>query len=624
MIVEMLKYSFLLYHKDYPDFVKLLKKQGVLHVIEKNEMSDEIRDQISYIKDIDFAIKTLTANILENGSPKNASATPISGEELVKTLMDLTHTKEQSQQQIDQVEKEFSQLQTWGSYSIEKIKLLEQKDIFMSFFTCKSSVYNEAWQEEYTVEKINQVGGQTYFVILHSKEQTIDIDADYFRFPEYDLNYLGNQIDQHKKELDEIDQQIALLSLNLQTLESFKEFKLSEIKENQLYLNTENVAEDKVKFIEGWVPRNKAEQLNKALEEKQVYYMAEEPKSEDEVPVKLKNSKFNKLFEPIGELYTLPDYKEMDLTPFFAPFFLLFFGFCLGDAGYGLVILLGASIYKRKVDKKMKPMLTLAQFLGAATVIFGTLTGTLFGVVMAEFSPLIEWVKQKSLADPNFFLAVEKNAKGQEVVATFLTAQNLFSLAVIIGVIQILFGMIVNVVNITRQKGFKYALSGLGWFIMFSGLVGMFGLSTLVAPLFPELAENSIVVYSWLSVSSILILFFNSPDKNLAVNFGSGLWDAYNMATGFLGDLLSYIRLFALGLSSGILGLVFNSLAADMSGDIPVLSQLIFVIILLVGHGINLFMAALGSFVHPLRLTFVEFYKNAGFNGGGKAYLPFK
>jgi len=103
-----------------------------------------------------------------------------------------------------------------------------------------------------------------------------------------------------------------------------------------------------------------------------------------------------------------------------------------------------------------------------------------------------------------------------------------------------------------------------------------------------------------------------------------GLWDVYSMVTGVMGDLLSYIRLFALGVSSAILGYVFNDLAMQMSGDIPVLSQLIFVIILLVGHGLNIFMASLGAFVHPMRLTFVEFYKNAGFKGGGRSYNPFR
>jgi V/A-type H+-transporting ATPase subunit I len=119
-------------------------------------------------------------------------------------------------------------------------------------------------------------------------------------------------------------------------------------------------------------------------------------------------------------------------------------------------------------------------------------------------------------------------------------------------------------------------------------------------------------------------MFFNSPGKNPFINFGLGLWGVYNMVTGLFGDILSYIRLFALGLSSAILGNVFNSLAFGMAPDIPVVGAIVTILILVAGHSINLFMAALGSLVHPMRLIFVEFYKNSGFIGGGKTYQPFE
>ena len=125
-------------------------------------------------------------------------------------------------------------------------------------------------------------------------------------------------------------------------------------------------------------------------------------------------------------------------------------------------------------------------------------------------------------------------------------------------------------------------------------------------------------------VAGSFIFLFNNLKRNIFINIGAGLWDTYNTATGLLGDTLSYIRLFALGISSAVLGLVFNDLAVNMSGDIPVVKQLVMLIILLFGHSVNLFMAGLGSFVHPMRLTFVEFYKNAGFEGGGKKYQPFR
>jgi V/A-type H+-transporting ATPase subunit I len=126
-----------------------------------------------------------------------------------------------------------------------------------------------------------------------------------------------------------------------------------------------------------------------------------------------------------------------------------------------------------------------------------------------------------------------------------------------------------------------------------------------------------------LIASGVFILLINNPKRNILMNFLNGLWDVYQMVTGLVGDLLSYIRLFALGVSSAILGFVFNELAMSLKPDNIILGPLVMIIVLLIGHGMTIFMAGLGAFVHPIRLTFVEFYKNAGFTGGGKPYVPF-
>ena len=161
------------------------------------------------------------------------------------------------------------------------------------------------------------------------------------------------------------------------------------------------------------------------------------------------------------------------------------------------------------------------------------------------------------------------------------------------------------------------ALSTIGWLVLILGGGACYGLSM-------KGYDITIPMYAVFIIAGLLIFVFNNIRRNVFINVGAGLWDSYNMVTGLLGDTLSYIRLFALGISSAVLGLVFNDLAVNMSGDIPVLKQLIMLIILVFGHSVNLFMAGLGSFVHPMRLTFVEFYKNAGFEGGGKKYQPFK
>jgi vacuolar-type H+-ATPase subunit I/STV1 len=336
---------------------------------------------------------------------------------------------------------------------------------------------------------------------------------------------------------------------------------------------------------------------------------------------------------------------------------MLFFGFCLGDAGYGVFFILFATIMKSRVKKELKPILSLTQYLGVATILFGLLSGTFFGVnlidsgytltsssigqIEAEQMPEGVVADLRSIEGEYFksredFSVAVGSAIGEEAMEThevvilksaeagiplvgkfrhlMQDSLSMFYLSLLIGGIQIIFGIFVRILNITRQRGFKYALSTLGWFILILTLI-------LNATL---LGENGgrYVFYGLLGVSGILIFFLNSPGKNIFLQFGAGIWDSYGMVTGIFGDLLSYIRLFALGISSAILGFVFNDISLQLL-NIPYLGWRLFLILLLAGHSINLFLATLGGFIHPMRLTFVEFYKNAGFQGGGKKYHPF-
>ncbi len=248
--------------------------------------------------------------------------------------------------------------------------------------------------------------------------------------------------------------------------------------------------------------------------------------------------------------------------------------------------------------------MSLVFYLGVSTFLFGVISGVAFGYPLYDSNLPV-------YSD----LAARFDAQGTDINML------LFYLSLILGAIQIIFGLFLKAINETRQFGWKEAVGTMGWIVLLLGGIGIYGISELAE--IPLAALNP-VIYTLLAISGTMILLLNNLNRNILMNFGLGLWNTYNMITGILGDLLSYIRLFALGISSAILGFVFNSLAVSMSGNIPVISILIMVIILVVGHGINLFMSGLGAFVHPMRLTFVEFYKNAGFSGGGKHYNPFK
>ena len=244
----------------------------------------------------------------------------------------------------------------------------------------------------------------------------------------------------------------------------------------------------------------------------------------------------------------------------------------------------------------MKPILSLIQILAASTFFCGMLTGTFFGVSLYDINiPFLQYMKDHLFMDNNA----------------------MFQLSLILGVIQILFGMILKAVNQAIQFGFKYAVATIGWIVLL--------ISCGVGFMLPEVMPLGGTVHLCiLGVAAVMIFLFNSPGKNVFMNIGLGLWDSYNMATGLLGDVLSYVRLFALGLSGGILAGVFNSLAVGMSPDNVIVGPIVMVLIFVIGHAINMFMNVLGAMVHPMRLTFVEFFKNSGYEGGGKEYKPFK
>jgi len=247
----------------------------------------------------------------------------------------------------------------------------------------------------------------------------------------------------------------------------------------------------------------------------------------------------------------------------------------------------------------MKPILSLASILGAATVVCGIIGGTLFGI------PLLDMKWQWLTSFKKFML----------------NSDQMFNLALILGGVQIVFGMIVKACGLIRRYGFAYSLETWGWLIL---ILGGGSLYLIFGDTMFSHDTARYICYAVLGVAGVLIFILNTPGRNPLLNIGSGVWNTYNMVTGVLGDLLSYIRLFALGICGGVMGFVFNDLAMKMSGDIPVVSQLVMLVILLLGHALNIFMSGLGAFVHPMRLTFVEFYKNAGFEGGGKKYKPLK
>lgn len=601
MIVPMHKYSFLVYHAGYRHFLKDIRAIGVVHINEKNnEPTHEMLELFRHISEVDRALKKL-----EWYTPEEAMVPPsfTNGSEVYQRMREIEKELEHNHHMEVHYEKELKQMIPWGDFSWEQVQQLADKGLSIRFFSCPIKKYQPEWEETYFIRIISDLDGYRYFVKLQKmggeENGFTDIaGADELILPQRSISQIREEIKKLHDQAGDLTRELHHLAYHSKSLlVDYLEELQQELAEKNALLQTSEEVEGKVKLLEGWVPETKKQELDKYLEDQQVLFTSSRPEEDDRVPILLKNNRFAKLYEVIGRLYDLPNHRELDLVPFFAPFYMMFFGFSLGDAGYGLFIVMMATWFKRK-KPEMKPVLSLAQWLGLSTVIFGILTGTFFGIDLINSE--ISWLE-------NF-------------KKYMISTDQLFNLAIILGVIQILFGMVLKVVNITISRGFWYSLSTIGWLFLIIGSGAVYGLKSAGAM---QVQAAGIIQNVVLGISGVLILLLNHPKRNVFINFGAGLWDVYGMATGLLGDILSYIRLFALGVSSAILGLVFNSMAMSMKPDNVILGPVVMILILVFGHSITIFMSGLGAFVHPIRLTFVEFYKNAGFTGGGKAYKPF-
>ena len=604
MIVKMSKYAFMVYHREYDSFLSTLRDLGVVHVTEKKSILNnaELQDLLALRKRVGQLMRFLKSLNVEAKDLKAAPTSELTKEEgidLLQKIEDLRDKKAQLLSTKATLEKDIAYMEVWGDFSSKDINRLREAGYDITFWTCPTTRYEPKWGKEYNAILVNNFQSVTYFLTITKAGTAISIDAERPKMPDGGLKELNARLEELEQEIKAVDAEMKDMAvLQYNTLEQFDRNLQNEFNLSNVLVQTDRQAGDKLMLLEGWVPTEKSQAMEEALEKEGYFYQALEIEEGDKVPILLKNNRFAKLYEPITRMFSLPNYGEFDPTPFFAPFFMLFFGLCFGDGGYGLLLMIVCMLMKRKVASEYKPFLDLFWYLGLAALIVGSCTGTFFGIAFVEI-PAFESVKEY-----------------------FVSSDNLMTFSIIIGLVQILFGKTIAALKIMSQKGKKYGIAPLAWVFIILALCLVFGLPTLNVQL-PKVVETICLAVA--GIGLLVAFLYNTPGKNIFLNFGTGLWNTYNMVSGLLGDTLSYIRLFAIGLTGGILGGVFNSLAIDMTAGMnPVVRVICMLPILLAGHAINIGLCTISSLVHPLRLIFVEYYKNAEFEGGGKDYQPFK
>lgn len=609
MIVKMMKYDIVLLAAERERFIDTLRGMGLVDITTTGwEPSDDDRQLLtdieSRVKALDFLTTFVGGDDYKSGTEPLAKGTAY--ETYVAAQADTAAVKAE----ISRLMKIVDEWGAWGDFSVEDMRRLADAGVHMRFFTTQKSTFDKhiaEWGEKYNISLVSDEGSMARFVVIGDGTGDVSIDAQEQKAPSMSVSDAEKAMKANIAKMRELDRTISACADARGEIEAELAALKVRLQDVRIEATAENVADGMLLVMEGWAEEENAPKVDAALDAyPNVVYVKSAPTPDDDTPVKLKNNRFNRLFEVIGAMYALPKYGTIDLTPFFAPFYMLFFAICLCDAGYGTMILAAGIALLLKGGDKMRQVGWLTTVCGVACVVFGFFANSFFGM---------------TISDASIFKGVK-----------FINFQeDFFSVSMMIGIVQILLGMAINIWLTTRTFGIRYALGTIGWFLLIfsscaAAVAGKFGAEWF--------AFGSIAYYCVVGVALVLMLLLNSPGKNIFANVGAGLWNTYNNITGLLSDVLSYIRLFAIGLSGGVLALVFNSLALGMTGlENGIDGQAWWVValkivgasaIILIGHGINLFMSAISSFVHPMRLTFVEFYKNAGFEMASREFEPLK
>lgn len=610
MISKMTKYSFILLTGEKEGFLEQLQELGVVDISrsvkpvdqDSSEMlakASRAKNVLEYLEGVNYS-KDPDAEAISKATV-TVNGDPVKFVEVCRNrISDLTIS-------LANAEKQMKARLPWGDYDKQAIDNLADLGYKVRYYVVDKKKFDEGWAELYPLQVVEEDSKKVWFVTVAPQDEEYNFPAQEVPAPEGTFAEASEESKQIKADI--IDCKAGLLNAK-DYIPAIKEACNRDLVELDRYLADSaavGAAENHITVFTGFAPVENDTELVEAFDKMGVFYIKEEAVEEDNPPIKLKNNWFTRQFESFTGMYGMPVYSEFDPTAIVAPFYLLFFAMCLGDAGYGIVLLIfGLLLNKGWVKFAMFDGLgNIISILGAGTIIVGTLLGTFFGMSLYEASWVPQFLK-------NCMIVGDVEVPG---LGTF-NVQMLLALA--IGVFHICLAMTVKAIGYTKRFGFRETVSTWGWLLLIVGgiIVAILGVGKLISP---AAIKWAVIVIGVLSALGIYI--FNTPGRNPLINIGAGLWDTYNMATGILGDVLSYIRLFALGLAGGMLGQAFNNLGQMVLGD-SFITWIPFVLILLFGHVLNILMSSLGAFVHPLRLTFVEYFKNAGYEGKGAAYNP--
>lgn len=594
MIEKMSKLTLLVDEASSKSALKSLRKLGLLHVKPlpnppSNDMS-EIEGQLESSRNM-LNILGDPAEIKQN-MKGNASR-------IVDSLLEATQSRSVLKQELEVLKDMESWYAEWSKVSLDDLAALEEKGFYIKLYQLSPAAW-KAVQENENLFALSETK-ESVKVAMLSRDPEEALDHRPVDIPEMAYDKVLKRIGAVEKELAKIEElveknrdSIDLLKTYIETLEC--DLKFANI-QNGLGIS------ESIAWLQGYAPAEDTLKIEQAAAQNSWGYVEEEPTEEDNPPTKLKNKKWIRIIEPVFDfLGTTPGYREKDISMYFLIFFAIFVAMIIGDAGYGMIFFLVsifATFKTTKGGKKLPDTIILLYVLSLTTIGWGAVTGTWFG----------------SISEGSFLNSL--------VVDALRNQNNVQLICFILAVLQLGLASIMNFIdNLPKLKAFEH----IGWFNMTLGAF-LLVLQLVLGENKPPFIEPFMVAVVPLMASGfLLVVFFSAqePGKSFFKGVAGGLGGAFNTfldSISSFSNIISYIRLFAVGMASVAIADSFNSMASGLMHGPAIIGG---VIVLLIGHGLNLVMGLLSVMVHGIRLNLLEFSGQLGLEWTGYKYEPFK
>lgn len=641
MIVPMKKISLVVLENERREALKNLRKLGVLHVEEVSGSSEELSSYKLQNSTIEKALGILTEIKLgKKETPKQTLIGKEAAFDIAKKVIALTEEKKTCFDRITADSVELERFSKWGGVNPADFAQLSEKGLNLALYEIPGDKYALIGEEARTIV-LGKEKSETRFVLVSEKpfvvnERPAGIPPEAYQvpLPRLSTDDLKKEISDSKKRIVEIEDELKSSVQYKDSLKSSTGAIAKDIELENLYSGMG--IEEKLSWITGFVPVDSMASFESFAKELKWAFAASDPSEDDNVPTKLKNNKLVSLIYPLTDfLGTVPGYHEYDISGWFLAFFTIFFGMIFGDGGYGALVTAVALIFILKSvfgGKKVPPMLGLVLLLGVATMVWGAVTCTWFGLQPEQ---LPEWIVALSVPPiSNAYADVQWLPfwTTDTSCGTLGTAQNLQIFCFTLALIQLCVAHLKGMARYIRDKAHR--LKFLGEFGSFVQLIGMYWvvLSMVVdGNVFP-LMGGDVYGLPWGTISIAMVgggfafsFVFANYEGSVAKSILESVKNIISVLLGVVNvfsDIVSYIRLWAVGLAGAAISGTVNTFAGPLVGHAALF--IVLIILLVFGHGLNMILNLLSVIVHGVRLNTLEFSNHLGMSWAGFKYEPLK